>query len=444
MRNFDRGERDHDHDRTSMYHFGSANNRSTSANRSYHRFDHNDHYAPGTPPPPLRQSSDVYRREYDRRLPSPPRGFTFRHDAPPTISAAKDAMYRSETQHPRRSNDNRQNDNGYGQGRRGRNQSEGRGGYRGYHGPRMASDRAFLRGNREPTPELMPGMEEDEAGVRFKRMEDMSDSDEADMDMSDDENAKSEQPNKKARTIGKVTDGDSVPRWSNPDPYTALPPPDESQRKKKDVVKLIRKARVEANSLTAAKVDPAEDFISFDFSGEKEDTHDPPPNESKSGIGVVGAPTGPRFSHNANLHKQPPSVPAATVSTRVLNEQDLAQATLSNHTEQARADRNGQLVINGTPRLNSDASEPDLRLAKVSRISKPVNLDTISDPALGSRKRNNLDEIKPAPVLHRSGKGVSRQKVDGEILKEWRPKASVPSTPWLEIDHSDTASMGLW
>ena len=169
----------------------------------------------------------------------------------------------------------------------------------------MASDRAFLKGNREPTPEMMPGMDEEENGVRFRPVEDVSDSEEAEMDMSDNETGAVEQPNKKARTVKRGADGDSVPRWSNPDPYTALPPPDESQRKKKDVVKLIRKARVETSSASTAKVDPADDFISFDFNEEDEDDQEQDPfSPDKSGFGVTGAPTGPRFSHYENLHHQ--------------------------------------------------------------------------------------------------------------------------------------------
>lgn len=57
-----------------------------------------------------------------------------------------------------------------------------------------------------------------------------------------------------------------APKWSNPDPYTVLPPPDDSQSKKVDVVKLIRKARVSENATQAGKADAVasnEDFISF-------------------------------------------------------------------------------------------------------------------------------------------------------------------------------------
>ncbi|KAG0649659.1 Topoisomerase 1-related TRF4 [Hyphodiscus hymeniophilus] len=467
-RDFDVDRRERDRDRPPMYHFGGINRRSPPRdNRSYDRYNQNDRYAPGTAPPALRPSSSVYRPSYNQGPPPPSRDFNFRQDAPPAIFAAKDNMYQPPTQQPRRNNDFKQNSNGSRQGRRGA-QSEGRGGYRGRYGPRMASEREFLQGNREPTPEQMPGMDVDENGVRFKPMDDMSDSEEAEMDMSEGENAVAEQPTKKARTTSKAADGDSVPRWSNPDPYTALPPPDESQRKKKDVVKLIRKARVEATAAIAAKVDPADDFISFDLGDETEDAESPPPDKSNSGAGVVGAPTGPRFSHNANLHKQPPpSVPAAALSTRVSNKQVqvevqpqtlLAQtnnqnvsgrvnnqnvrAPLSKQMNQDRADHNGQRVGNENLRFDISVSKVVPTTAKVGR--KPINLDTTSDPALGSRKRNILDEIKPAPLLHKSGKFVSRKPGSGDVLKEWHPKHGVSSTPWLDIDHSDTANMGLW
>jgi non-canonical poly(A) RNA polymerase PAPD5/7 len=77
---------------------------------------------------------------------------------------------------------------------------------------------------------------------------------------------------------------DEVPRWSNPDPYTALPPVDESNRKHKDVVKLIRKARVETASVTVMAVTNDQDFISFD--GDDFNTADSSP--------PLRAPTGPK------------------------------------------------------------------------------------------------------------------------------------------------------
>ena len=140
------------------------------------------------------------------------------------------------------------------------------------------------------------------------------------MDMSDDEN---QHPKKKHRIDSEAADGDSVPRWSNPDPYTALPPPDDSQRKKKDVVKLIRKARVETNSSTVNKIDAADDFISFDFGDEEDDQEEEEEEKDddyvpiQSGAGVAGAPTGPRFSHRSNFqNQQTPNAQATNETNR--------------------------------------------------------------------------------------------------------------------------------
>lgn len=279
------------------------------------------------------------------------------------------------------------------------------------------------------------------------------------MDMSDDENGAAEQPNKKARTGNKAVDGDSAPKWSNPDPYTALPPPDESLRKKKDVVKLIRKARVETNPGSSVKVDPADDFISFDF-GDEEDafkaTQDRFDHYSpdRSGMGVEGAPTGPRFSHAANLHKQQaPVVPPPAPPAQKANQQIQARATnqtlqdrTNNQTVQARANKPNVQAQTNNENIRFAIPVPNvaLALANMSSPSKPVRLDTNSDPSLGSRKRNFRDQIKPAPVLHQVGGGVSKKAASGVILKQWQAMADSTCTPWLEIDHSDTANMGLW
>ena len=90
------------------------------------------------------------------------------------------------------------------------------------------------------------------------------------MDISDDSNSDGEQPAKKRAKVEEVSKATEAPKWSNPDPYTALPPPDPSNRKKKDVVQLIRKARVEAEESKDDAPAPAlDEFISFASSSEE-------------------------------------------------------------------------------------------------------------------------------------------------------------------------------
>jgi non-canonical poly(A) RNA polymerase PAPD5/7 len=258
-------------------------------------------------------------------------------------------------------------------------------------------------------------MDEDEGhGVRYKALEDMSDSDETEMDLSDNEDQHTandaEQPRKRqARMENKPSDGDSAPRWSNPDPYTALPPPDESQRKKKDVVKLIRKARVTANSDDSTKAEAvADDFISFNFGDDAIEVGDGHVNisDDESGKGVPGAPTGPRYSHRQIIQKQMPT---------------------SSNVELPRQPTFSAISIPNKP---------------PSKSSKPLVLDHTSDSALGSRKRNINDEIKAPPPAPK--KSFSLKPSNGNILKEWEIRGNSTGTPWLDIDHSDTANMGVW
>jgi non-canonical poly(A) RNA polymerase PAPD5/7 len=130
--------------------------------------------------------------------------------------------------------------------------------------------------------------------MKFARLENLSDSEEAEMDVSSSDDDQEAHPRKKrapendtassAESVAVVT---PAPKWSNPDPYTALPPPDESQNKKVDVVKLIRKARLAASAAQAAQTDAVvsnEDFISLAGLVDENESNRAPEN----------APAGPR------------------------------------------------------------------------------------------------------------------------------------------------------
>ena len=407
---------DRDRDPQPMYQFGG--NANSYGRRSPPRYD----YAPGNGP---QHSSYQRDRDYVDSYRPPQGEFTFRQAAPPSIESRRDDMYRPRSP-PRQRDFDQYNRNGYRDnsnnnhrgarhsGQYGAQRGGQRGGYRGRGAPRLASDREFLKVNRSPTPELMHGMEEvDDRVIKYRPVEDLSDSDEAEMDISGDDNEDDDQPKKKqARTERKAADGDSIPKWSNPDPYTALPPPDESHRKKKDVVKLIRKARVEKSSGEIVKSDAApDDFISFDFGDEEDDQDDDDFIPGKPpGNGVVGAPTGPKSLRFTK--QQQNSVPAP---------------------------ESAQIVSDGPSNF-----------ANV--------IDLTSDPTLGSRKRTIRDEIKDTPTLQRAlAKGNDLQDaprlhktvkgkpppVNGTIQQQWQPRQGTTSTPWIDIDHLDTANMGV-
>lgn len=109
--------------------------------------------------------------------------------------------------------------------------------------------------------------------AKFRDLDELSDDDELDMDISSrSSQSDTEEPSRKrARTALADESAEATPKWSNPDPYTALPCPDETTRKKRDVVKLIRKARVEEATAKPAATSKAEDFLSFEPSDEEGD-----------------------------------------------------------------------------------------------------------------------------------------------------------------------------
>src|SRR5262245_56869086 len=93
------------------------------------------------------------------------------------------------------------------------------------------SARPLLLSKREATPEPLDGSKDGELESRkYLAIDEITDSDEAEMDVSSAEGSCSQPPRKKLY-LGSRTDNASAPKWSNPDPYTVLPPPDESQTK---------------------------------------------------------------------------------------------------------------------------------------------------------------------------------------------------------------------
>ncbi|KAJ5242431.1 topoisomerase family protein Trf4 [Penicillium citrinum] len=163
------------------------------------------------------------------------------------------------------------------------------------------SERPLLSQKRETTPELLTADGAEKAGPKFAPINSLSDSEEAEMDLSDSSEDES-RPRKRRAIASDDKKADAAfapapaptPKWSNPDPYTVLPPPDESQNKKIDVVKLIRKARIEANNASKPEESVAEnhDFISLDAPPEEDEKQrESPP---------VNAPKGPKSMASQN------------------------------------------------------------------------------------------------------------------------------------------------
>ena len=232
---------------------------------------------------------------------------------------------------------------------------------------------------------------------KFREVDNLSDTDEEQMDLSEEED--DDQPSKRIRLEPNTSAVNAAHRWSNPDPYTSLPPVDDSNRKHKDVVKLIRKARIDNAASHRAPPTNGDDFISFDLNDEKDDNanldvgyHSQAPPD---------APTGPRAD-----------VQMSNVSTTShasgQARKDEMRAKWASSQEKGYQERFGKRQSGG--QWDDNVDSPGLLSDAVS---------------LGKRKREETVQkgVRDAP----RGKQFN---VDGMVLQEWQPFDSFSATPW--------------
>ncbi|EGO54262.1 hypothetical protein NEUTE1DRAFT_124553 [Neurospora tetrasperma FGSC 2508] len=392
------------------------------------------HGLPARPPQPTSyRPSDNYSNRNnggggggrDRDNYRPPQGdFSFRVEKPPGVSNSSYDNYRP--------NDNRQSYNGRrahsprGDRRHGRPSGRGRGRNAGPHGgfrkpwrPFVAAERELLSGTHESGNE--EALYNPETGVLYRNVDELSDSDEAEMDISGDEAAEDAEPStKRARTaLDQSASDNNTPKWSNPDPYTALPPEGARERKTKDVVQMIRKARVQTAAETkTALPNDLDEIIMFN-------------SDSDSDIEIIQEvkPTGKAARDSLSL------VPVA--AKQPSKKPEVKQPV-------------DKKPVTGTIDLTGTDDEEDSAPVPPAPRNIPKNLPktrpTFDDPtpsALGSRKRTHDDEIK---LPHARLKKATRAPVGGKIQPEWRAVPKQDSCPWMRDaeDHSASPTMGRW
>ena len=324
------------------------------------------------------------------------------------------------------------------------NQSRRANGNKGHQNHRAApANRPLLRHHDQGDfSEQMLGMSQ---GQKFMAAEDVSDSEEEQMDESGSDSGESVpnleradvvslgkgvnsdveeslEPPLKRRALTSVSnhlqEGSSEPKWSNPDPYTVLPPVDEATRKRKDVVKLIRKARKEAEVNTTGSNQAAanDDFISFGVDGDDISASRSPSAEvdDYGGLGVPGAPSGPRsFSHLHNLHGRD------------------ERSDLNRPVQAASIDGNG--AAHGSVR--SPSRGPGEILLDLGPHSSGPTSYRNGDENLGNRKRTYDDSIK--------GSKKNSAHNNGSILRNWAPTPDVDPIPWLRRAETFTTNAGF-
>jgi non-canonical poly(A) RNA polymerase PAPD5/7 len=359
-----------------------------------------DNYRPQRSPPrePRRMNENDSYRPGRRTIPwepkrrPDPRDFSFRSDypAPQFPSQTSSTQRRHNQDGPR---------NGY-RPRRG-----GRSGYRNQLG---THNRPILRalGDREKTPDLLIGMADGDS--RFRDLAELSES----MEESSASDSHEDGPRKRQKVESSVPYFVTA-KWSNPDPYTVLPPEDEEPRARKtDVVQLIRKAKIaasEANDAQKNDISGNVDFVALDSDSDLDE------DDADSG----------EVEEDDSLQSSSPRdfVKTHTFTSRIESSTGLTMSyRVQGHTQ-------------GNGASTSVSNQSDMKATTLALPQKPVFHE------MTSTKISITDSVKQNP---------RKRKLDvdgyqlGDITSEWAAMSKSTSTPWATIDHSATKEMGFW
>ncbi|TKA54896.1 hypothetical protein B0A55_13418, partial [Friedmanniomyces simplex] len=285
----------------------------------------------------------------------------------------------------------------------------GRGGFRG----RAAHKREILRADRETTPEQLEGMNMD-GHTRFLDIVSVSSGSESRevIDLTNDsDDGGVDLPRKRAKI--EAAGDPTVPKWSNPDPYTVLPPPETLGAPKKDIVRTIRKAKTDKVSKNSAKnaVQENVDFISFNFDDDDDDSDDDQVSNDNMSMdleladlaAVEASRNANGFSHRTDLHSKIPSAQMQNPSFTPIN--GVPQRLPG-----------GKFVVDDVP-----VPTPGF----VMPTDEELMDQYANDGKSTKRKRRD---------------GYSKAK--GDIVDEWDANETDP-TPWCTVDHSRTSNVAL-
>ena len=265
------------------------------------------------------------------------------------------------------------------------------------------------------TPEQLHGMNQ-EGQSRFMSIELIS-SDEAgseDGEIDDDIMSEGEGPRKRVKADVTGPTEQTAPKWSNPEYFTALPPPESGLAPKKDIVQVIRKAKVESaphiDTTTNAVTENA-DFISFNMDDDDEmrsEEEDAPSEPSPP----KNAPTGP-----SNIKREANARP---------NDDDVPKKRRRQFVSPRPMFKSFRL-----PQINKSKDSTDPPPPPPPTIDQ---LMTLAD-RMGSK-------AKPPPAKPKKRKAAEISKGLGDVVGEWRCNETNP-TPWCTVDHTRTANVGL-
>ena len=329
----------------------------------------------------------------------PENEFSFRAQGPRYPSPDRHAPTpQRQRQQPHRANDSRRDQGKRGPPGRG-NDSRHRGGYRGRVKKPPPSEREILhKTGRASTPEQLFGMNAD-GQARFTTIISSSDEDSGSesgevIDLTNDSDEDGDGPRKRVKTNAPAPVEPTAPKWSNPEYLTALPPPENLGAPKKDIVRVIRKAKVEAapkeDSSNAVKDNI--DFISFKF------------DDDFANSIVIDSDSG-------GENRPPSNAPLAPAGMKMTGE----------HVPSTFPPNHSSAPITMHDTVGPPPPPP-------SDLIMPTDEELIAHYGGDSKGKKRKHEML--------SKGV------GDIVREWQANQTNP-TPWCTVDHTHTGSVGL-
>lgn len=279
----------------------------------------------------------------------------------------------------------------------------------------------------EAQGEVTQDFSKDHASTKYLDFKDLSDS-EADEGNADGPSKKRARLNEGGQDHENTPP--AAPKWSNPDPYTVLPP-SEPGAKKKDVVHLIRKARMAAENAGALKPADTQDFISCNLDSDSDsDEND---NENNGETRASGTNSN---NDTDNAGGRGGAVNSSGNKKRGVNE-------LGSSGTAGTADTAGPSESKSAKKKKTRAEKAAARAEKAA--AKKGKAAVLPPPPLSpppppppefnpSRKRTHNDQIKLPD--HAKLKRTASMPTAGYIVPPWQVKPGEDACPWLQ-DHTD-------
>jgi non-canonical poly(A) RNA polymerase PAPD5/7 len=203
------------------------------------------------------------------------------------------------------------------------------------------------------------------------------DVDTSDSDESDEEDVSATAPSRKrVKTSGAaVSEGSERPKWSNPDPYSVLPPTNMDVAPKKDIIQTIRKAKVEAANQAGGtnSIKDNDDFISFDFGEDKPAADDVSSDGDDNDFVGASAPVAPPKKSRTRNAQAP-----ATRNNGTKRKFDTTDIGVDDNGSQRELDAADMSVGNVVPEWRANGTDPTpwLKVDDTSKLNVGLQLVT--------------------------------------------------------------------